>query len=132
MSLQWDCVSGILRKAQGSAKKTNNEQFGFAYPLTSGRICSTIIVGVLTLISFVACSGASSCLALLVYLSLKQKNRLKTGKAAWCSICSATQWKTSYKQHSMRFLPKPLNSLIDQFPPFLVDHPKPQALQSSI
>ncbi len=27
MSLQWDCVFGILRLTQGSAKKTNNEQF---------------------------------------------------------------------------------------------------------
>jgi hypothetical protein len=53
MSLQWDCVLGILHRAQGSAKKTNNEQFGFAYPLTSGRICSTIAVGVPALISFV-------------------------------------------------------------------------------
>lgn len=54
MSLQWDCVFGILHKAQVSAKKTNNEQFGFTYRLTSGRVRSTIAVGVPTLISFVA------------------------------------------------------------------------------
>ena len=70
MSLQWDCVLGILRRAQGSAKKTNNEQFGFTHRLTSGRVCSTVIVGVPTLISFVV--------PLLAYMFIYQ-HETKTG-----------------------------------------------------
>jgi hypothetical protein len=59
---------------QGSAKKTNNEQFGFAYPLTSGRIRSTITIGVPTLISFIAYTGAfsSNCFTRL-FINLSEK-----------------------------------------------------------
>lgn len=88
--------SGIAFQAscqqQGSAKKTNNEQFGFAYPLTSGRICSTITIGVPTLISFVACSVACSvyCLACL-FINLRRK----PGKNGSCARAWAEQRDTA-------------------------------------